>query len=752
MRTKVYILILLVAYFSQIEAATPDGWADTITLPDLEVSASRIVRPATQQQMQISVIDSRLLNETQAVTPKDVSQLIPNVYMPDYGSAMTSSIYIRGLGSRINEPAMGMVVDGVPLLDKNLYDHAMQDSKRIELLRGPQGSLYGRNSTAGVMEIRTLQPLDLTTYSVHGLVSYASANSVQAQVSYYDPVSTVFGWGVAARYQRTDGFYTNDYTGQKMDGGQQAGGRLVFDGQPSAEWRITGTVYADWVRQGAFPYASVATGCIDYNSPGSYGRLAVLPSLRADYAHEDWRLQIVASYQFLRDDMRMDNDYTPADIFTLRQTQRIHSGTFDALLRAPEPCTWYDWMIGMSSFVKANAMQAPVVFMREGIDELILGNANRGIQTVFPDDSIEISNATLPIPSTFDLLNAGVALYHQSHFHFGNWHINAGVRIDYEHTRMNYLSTADVNYRFTMLMSDFKTVQTRIQGTQAANYIQVLPRLAVSYDAAWGTIYGYAAKGYKAGGYNPQIFSTVTQNQVMTDMAADMGLHLAMADPRFSDVAITSYKPEKDWTFEIGAHWTPVDGLKIDMDVFHIQCIDQQVTIFPNGKTTGRMMANAARSRVWGVEAAIHYRWRQSKWQGMVDASYGFTDARFIDFNDGMGDYSGHFIPYAPQHTAHALAQAGYFVGKKWLQGLSFSARTNIVGPIYWNEQNDCRQTPYALLAVNLTLDWKYAQLELWGRNLTNTTYHVFYFRSMGNDFLQRGKPRELGATIRFKI
>ncbi len=753
MQAKVLFLIaLLVASFTQIEAATPDGWADTVALPDLEVSASRIGRTHTQQQMQISVIDSRLLSETQAVTPKDLSQLIPNVYMPDYGSAMTSSIYIRGLGSRINEPAMGMVVDGVPLLDKNLYDHAIQDSKRIELLRGPQGSLYGRNSTAGVMEIRTLRPLDFTTYSVRGLVSYASANSVQAQVSYYDQISTVFGWCVAARYQRTDGFYTNDYTGRKIDGGQQAGGRLVFDGKPSDEWRITGIVYADWVRQGAFPYASVATGRIDYNSPGSYERLAVLPSLRADYAHEDWRLPLVASYQFLRDDMRMDNDYTPADIFTLQQTQRIHSGTFDALLRAPKPCTWYDWMIGMSSFVKANAMSAPVVFMREGIDELILGNANRGIQTVFPEDSIEITNHQLPITSNFDLLNAGVALYHQSHFHFGNWHINAGVRVDYEHTAMDYLSTTDVNYRFTMLMSDFKTVQTRIQGTQAANYIQVLPRLAVSYDAAWGTIYGYAAKGYKAGGYNPQMFSTVTQNKVMTDMAADMGLHLAIADPRFSDIAITSYKPEKDWTFEIGAHFTPVEGLKIDMDVFHIQCIDQQVTIFPNGKTTGRMMANAARSRVWGVETAIHYRWQQGKWQGMVDASYGFTDVRFIDFNDGIGDYSGHFIPYAPQHTAHALAQAGYYVGKKWLRALSFSARTNIVGPIYWNEQNDCMQTPYALLAVNLTLEWEYAQLELWGRNLTNTPYNVFYFRSMGNDFLQRGKPRELGATIRFKI
>ena len=163
-------------------------------------------------------------------------------------------------------------------------------------------------------------------------------------------------------------------------------------------------------------------------------------------------------------------------------------------------------------------------------------------------------------------------------------------------------------------------------------------------------------------------------------------------------------------------------------------------------------MANAARSRIWGAEAALHYRWQKGNWQGMVDASYGFTDARFIDFNDGMGDYSGHYIPYAPKHTAHAFVQAGYRTGRRWLEAISLSVRTNIVGPIYWNEQNTCTQAPYALLAANMTLEWQYVQLELWGRNLTGTEYDVFYFRSMGNDFLQRGKPRELGATLRFEL
>ena len=96
--------------------------------------------------------------------------------------------------------------------------------------------------------------------------------------------------------------------------------------------------------------------------------------------------------------------------------------------------------------------------------------------------------------------------------------------------------------------------------------------------------------------------------------------------------------------------------------------------------------------------------------------------------------------------------QAGYRVGSKWLHALSLSARVNMLGPLYWNEQNDCMQAPYALLAANLTLEWKYIQLDLWGRNLADTPYNVFYFRSMGNDFLQRGKPRELGATLRFEL
>ena len=231
-----------------------------------------------------------------------------------------------------------------------------------------------------------------------------------------------------------------------------------------------------------------------------------------------------------------------------------------------------------------------------------------------------------------------------------------------------------------------------------------------------------------------------------------MGMHLSIADPRFSDVTITRYKPETDWTFEIGAHLTPAEDLKMDVDVFHIRCFDQQVTVFPNGKTTGRMMANAARSRMWGAEAALQYRWNKGAWQGLLDASYGFTDARFSTFNDGMGDYSGNIIPYAPQHTAHLLCAVDYRIGKKWLEHIGLTIKGDGIGRIYWNEQNDVWQPFYGLLGATLSLKWQYVQLQLWSRNLTGTKYDVFCFRSMGNDFLQRGKPRELGINLKFEI
>ncbi|MBP5583386.1 MAG: Plug domain-containing protein, partial [Bacteroidales bacterium] len=99
-------------------------------------------------------IESKNLNSV-----KDASISVPNFYQPKYGSHITSSIYIRGFGSRIDQPAMGLVIDNVPIMNKNAFDFDFLDIRRISVLRGPQGTLYGRNSNVGVMDIHTISPL-----------------------------------------------------------------------------------------------------------------------------------------------------------------------------------------------------------------------------------------------------------------------------------------------------------------------------------------------------------------------------------------------------------------------------------------------------------------------------------------------------------------------------------------------------------------------------------------------------------------
>ena len=91
-------------------------------------------------------------------SPRALSTIVPNLHLPDYGSAMTSSVYLRGFGSRIDNPVLGLYIDDIPILDKNLYDFDFLDIRRADLLRGPQGTLYGRNAMTGVLSLSTLGP------------------------------------------------------------------------------------------------------------------------------------------------------------------------------------------------------------------------------------------------------------------------------------------------------------------------------------------------------------------------------------------------------------------------------------------------------------------------------------------------------------------------------------------------------------------------------------------------------------------
>ena len=160
-------------------------------IEQVEITAS--LKSDNTRSMPISATSMSMLKlEQRGISSvKELSAIAPNFYQPDYGSSITSSIYVRGFGSRIDQPVLGVVIDGVPLMNKNVYDFDFYDIRRVELLRGPQGTLYGRNTSGGVMNITTLSPL--WWQGCRGMLEYSTLTSYRASAAYYGRPTDKFG-------------------------------------------------------------------------------------------------------------------------------------------------------------------------------------------------------------------------------------------------------------------------------------------------------------------------------------------------------------------------------------------------------------------------------------------------------------------------------------------------------------------------------------------------------------------------------
>ena len=134
---------------------------DTITVLSEVAVVAKMKQKNNLREESLSSTTIKLgeIERNQVVSLQDAAMQVPNLHIPSYGSKMTSSIYMRGLSSRIDHPAVGMYVDNVPYLNKNGFDADLWDIMRIEVLRGPQSTLYGRNTTGGIINIYTLSPM-----------------------------------------------------------------------------------------------------------------------------------------------------------------------------------------------------------------------------------------------------------------------------------------------------------------------------------------------------------------------------------------------------------------------------------------------------------------------------------------------------------------------------------------------------------------------------------------------------------------
>ncbi len=706
--------------------------SDTIMLDGVVVTGLKEGRAATAS----TVLETEAIERDRMVSERDASGLVPNFFIPEYGSRMTSTIYVRGLGARIDQPSMGLCIDNVPVLCKENYDLDVHDMERLEMLRGPQSSLYGRNTMGGQMNITTFSPL--AWQGTRTLIEAANHGHWRLGVSQYSKLGDKWGVMVNGHMRRTTGEYVNQFNGKRADWERSGGGRFKIEWQPTRGLTISNFLLYSKSKQGGYPYEWVETGQIAYNDTCFYRRSTIIDGLNIVWRLPSAILSSVTSYQHINDNMTLDQDFTPMPYFTLTQARRENAITQELLARSNNTRA-YSWLAGAFGFYRRYHMLAPVTFKDEGIARLIEDHANEA----YGDYPIRWSSRQFVLGSDFISPSWGVALYHQSSYEWNHFTFTGALRLDYEHASLTYRSTTHTGYdiieRATGTLYRHDDIDIDNSGKLKKDFLQLLPKFSITYSpnkrfSAWLSV----AKGYKAGGFNTQMFSDVLQQRLM----GMMGIGASYDVDR-----VVGYKPEKAWNYEAGVKLDLADGrLKAQFNAFYIDCRDRQLTTFPDGTTTGRVMTNAGKTRSAGVEAqvtAIPFK------NFTLTANYGYCDARFVEYNNGRADYHNKRVPYSPEHTLYL--QALYTVplnGSPWFKDLIFDVNARGIGDIYWNEANTQRQPFYALLGAGITLAGDDYTLQLWGRNLTSTRYNTFYFVSIQHEFLQRGHGIQFGATL----
>lgn len=738
-KTVIIALALLCLRPSATASETPDSIA--AELSEVSVTAIKQATSLALQPVASTTISAAEVQRQRIVTMKQASEIVPNFFIPDYGSRITSTIYVRGLGARIDQPAVGLNIDNIPILNKNDYDFDLCDIERIEVLRGPQSVLYGRNTMGGLINIYTLSPT--RWQGVRLLGEFGSGTSWRFGAGIYRLLQPGLGMSLSVNASGTKGFFRNDFNNSNVGKGHQASLRWKTVYEPAdKDFSLENVVSFNLNRENGYPYEWLETGQIAYNDTCYYHRTSLIEGLTLQWRSDKFTVSSITGLRYMDDDMTLDQDFTPKRYFTLTQATREWSVTHDVVFRGSAGKT-YSWLAGAFGFFKHGRMNAPVTFLSDGIQELIIANA---MSAMPPGMAMRWDSDSFVLGSRFTIPVGGAAVYHESTFNLGSWKLAAAMRLDYEHTALkarSFTSTSCTVNAFGREMT--REVNIDEVNRFAKHFIQFLPRITATYRLPMpspSSVYASVSKGYKAGGYNTQMFSDVLQQQLMVEMSGRGEL---------PDIGKTvSYKPEQSWNFEVGSHIACADGrIHTDLALFYIDCRNQQLTCFPDEKSTGRMMTNAARTRSLGLEASVTARPTD---RVEVIATYGLTDARFVRYNDGKSDFADKIIPYAPRHTIFGSVTYSQPTKLKQLTSVDINANCRAVGPIYWDEANLYRQNLYALLGASISLVNPHGALDFWAENILNSRYSTFYFESIGHSFVQRGKPRRLGVTLRINL
>lgn len=702
-------------------------------LGDIIVTAQRRAQKLQEVPISVSAFDNTAIREAGFTNSLSIGDQVPNLEIKTFGGV--PNIFIRGVGNNdFNASSIGPISiyrDDVVVASTGSQIFSLFDLDRIEVVRGPQGTLFGKNTTGGAIQFFSKLPGD--QFEANGRIGYGRFDLFEGEGAASMPLSDTLSMRIAGLVRRRDGEKTNLFTGDDVINLDEAAARAILRWRPSGDTDIRLTIGRGRDRSDYLENKPVGTingadlfgysdpfpndsKLLNFNGQSRNHSDNLFINFNASHDIGDITLKWITGYDKSKVDNRVDVDGGPLRIDEIAFLSRAKQFTQE--LQFAYDSGPLNLILGAYYFHEK---------LHADSDADLLGE-------------LTFAQGALPLLTRATRKNDAYAIFGQGTYDLlPTLRLTVGGRYTIDKVRVSHKADLVPGF-FDRDIPDGAPVALVPFARLGDTFKSFSWRISADYDLAPDVLaYASVDRGFKAGGFNIGLITSVAER--------------TQVDPEY----LTSY--------EIGLKSTLFDRkLRLNLSAFYYDYTDLQVLSVNRqaGSTVPTLgLDNAADATIKGIEieaTAVPTDWLDLGFNmGVLDAKYRNYTSGAIDPATGQPrDFSGNRLPGAPKLTVSTYGQVTIPVGRfqtRW------RAEYNYTGKKYYNNaQSDLISSGsgYGLINLRATLadpdkGW---ELAAWGRNVTGKAYIVDATDTSGFGFVPRyyGERATYGVELSFKF
>ncbi len=717
-----------VSFIATLLAASPataqdsaNPAADTANGNEIVVTALRRDQSLQDVPAAITAFTSDTIDSAGITRPIDFVNLTANVNLVETQNAGNAFIIIRGITqARNSEPSVAVIVDGVQQVNPAQFNQELFDIEQIEVLKGPQGAIYGRNAIGGAIVIRTRQPSDIFEGQIRAGVDNGFGYWLRGGIS--GPISDTLRFRLAGSWYDTQGFIRNAFLNEDADPVEDFAlrGTLLWSPTPNFTADLRGSISRLRTQALYFNIVGDANDTslpVRVNNPGQNDRDINNVSLRLSWDTGGGTLSSVTSYDTLTEILTGDAfDFLPIQeslFFFLfgedwTQSQYLDVEAFSQEIRFTSPdSSRFRYILG-AYFIDTNR------FISTGN----MADTGAGVFPVFREPSTNPANPQRTFLSD-QQNNFAWALFGNFTYDFSDqFRVDLGLRYDRDRRRNTTLTP-------TGFLPNVPGFPQGVTGeVRRAVFDDLQPKVTLTWEPSpVTTIYGGYSRGFRSGGFN------------QTGVG---GVAFANGIVGVEDV----FQAETAETFEIGGRFQLLDRmLTLSANAYTTESKNSYFFVFLAANST-QNLGNIPRARISGFELEAMLRPARGL---QLNAALGYTNSSIREFLDPS--VIGNELPLISRYTLNLGAQYRAPIA----DGIAILLRADYrrTGRTWWEPYNTTSRDPIDLVNARLGIEGDNWSLTGFAENLFNEIYNAEF--SPGG-FVFKARPRRYGAELSFRF